>query len=83
MLGSIGRTAVASHESRNKRPSSSGVNLKRRRADCGGAVVAARSKFDAAIHDPEVEPMDEAAIATLLTKVPHARARLSAMAMTR
>jgi hypothetical protein len=41
VLGSIGRTAVASHESRNKRPSSSGVNLKRRRADCGGAVVGA------------------------------------------
>ena len=41
----------------------------------GGAVVAARSKFDAAIRDPEIEPMDETAIATLLTKVTHARPR--------
>lgn len=41
----------------------------------GGAVVGARSKFDAAIHDPEIEPMDQAAIATLLTKVAHARPR--------
>jgi len=41
----------------------------------GGAVVAAGAKFDLAIHDAEIEPMDEAAIATLLTKVAHARPR--------
>ena|SRR5262245_26586124 len=41
----------------------------------GGALIAARSKFDPAIHDPEIEPVDEAAIATLLTKVTHARPR--------
>jgi hypothetical protein len=36
----------------------------------GGTVVAARSKFDPAVEDTEIEPMDEAAIATLLTKGP-------------
>jgi hypothetical protein len=41
----------------------------------GGAVVAAGAKFDPAVHDAEIEPMDEAAIATLLTKVAHARPR--------
>jgi hypothetical protein len=38
----------------------------------GGAVVSARSEFHPAVHDPEIEPMDEPAIATLLTKVAHA-----------
>ena len=54
---------------------SSGVNLNLRRAAAVARSAAARSKFDAAIRDPEIEPMDEAAIAVLLTKVPHARPR--------
>jgi hypothetical protein len=54
---------------------SSGVNLKLRRAAAVARSFAARSKFDPAIDDPEIESMDEAAIATLLTKVAHARPR--------
>jgi hypothetical protein len=60
-------------ECRNKRPSFIRREFEAAACGGGGAVVAARSKFDAAIHDPEIEPMDEAAIATLLTKVSHAR----------
>jgi hypothetical protein len=41
----------------------------------GGAVVAARAEFDAAVGDAEIEPMDEAAVAALLAKIAHARAR--------
>jgi hypothetical protein len=41
----------------------------------GGAVVAPGAKFDMAVHDPEIEPMDEAAVAALLAKILHARPR--------
>jgi hypothetical protein len=41
----------------------------------GGAVVASGAEFDAAINDAEIEPMDEAAVAALLAKIAHARAR--------
>jgi hypothetical protein len=33
-----------------------------------GAVVAPGAKFDPAVHDPEIKPMDEAAVAALLAK---------------
>ena len=75
MLGSTGRTAGASYKRRNKRPSFIRRESEPPPRGGGGAVVAARSEFDPAIHDPEIEPVDEAAIATLLTKVPHARPR--------
>src|SRR5207344_1133571 len=35
----------------------------------GRTVVPPRSEFDLAIHDPEIEPVDEPAIAALLAKV--------------
>jgi hypothetical protein len=41
----------------------------------GGPVVAAGAKFDAAVDDAEIEPVDEAAVAALLAKIAHARAR--------
>src|SRR5262245_48746167 len=41
----------------------------------GGAVVPPSAEFDAALDDPEIEAMDEAAIAALLAKIPQARPR--------
>src|SRR4051812_21383607 len=35
----------------------------------GRTVVPPRSEFDLAIHDPEIEPVDEPAIAALLAKI--------------
>ena len=54
---------------------SSDVNLKLRRA---AAVARSSRRVRNSMrpsHDAEIEPMDEAAIATLLTKVAHARPR--------
>lgn len=59
----------------NKRPSFIRRESEAAAGGGGGADVAARSKFDSAVYDAEIEPMDEAAIATLLTKVAHARPR--------
>jgi len=58
---------------RNRRPSFIRREPEAAPGGGGGAVVATRAKFDPALHDAEIEPMDEAAIAALLTKVPHAR----------
>src|SRR5262245_6569188 len=74
-LGSIGRTAGASYKRQNKRPSLIPREFEAAPRGGGGAVVAAGAKFDAPVDDAEVEPVDEAAIATLLTKVAHARPR--------
>jgi hypothetical protein len=41
----------------------------------GGAVVPPGAEFDASIDDPEIEAMDEAAVAALLAKIPQARPR--------
>jgi hypothetical protein len=41
----------------------------------GRALVTPRSKFDATVYDAEIEPVDEAAIAALLAKIPQARPR--------
>jgi hypothetical protein len=64
----------AGYKRRNKRPSFIRDEFEAAPGG-GGAVVAARSEFDPAIDDPEIEPVDEAAIAALLTKIPHARPR--------
>jgi hypothetical protein len=61
------------HECRNQRPSFTRRKFEAAAGCGGGAVVAAGLKFDPAVHDAEIEPMDEAAIAALLTKVAHAR----------
>lgn len=45
------------------------------------SVVPAGAEFDAAVDEVEIEPVDEAAAAALLAKIP--RPRLFAMAMTR
>src|SRR5262245_58923769 len=41
----------------------------------GSAVVPPGAEFDAAVDDPEIEAMDEAAVAALLAKIPQARPR--------
>jgi len=35
----------------------------------GRSIVPPRSEFDLAIHDPEIEAMDEPAVAALLAKI--------------
>lgn len=49
--------------------------LERSARGSGGAVVSPCSKFDPAVHDSEIQPMDEAAVAALLAKVLHPRPR--------
>lgn len=73
--GLIWSTAGASRACRNQRPSFLQREFEAAPRGGGGAVVAAGAKFDPAVDDAEIEPMDEAAIATLLTKVAHARPR--------
>jgi hypothetical protein len=41
----------------------------------GGAVVPPGAEFDAPVDDPEIEAMDETAVAALLAKIPQARPR--------
>ena len=69
VLGLIWRTAGAGHDCQNQRPSFLRRKFEAAAGGGGGAVVSARSKFDPAIDDPEIEPMDEAAIATRSRKL--------------
>jgi hypothetical protein len=64
-----GRTADAGHECQNKRPSFIRREFEAAPGGGGGAVVATGAEFDAAVDNAKIGPMDEAAIATLLTKV--------------
>ena len=71
-----GRPAgAAGHEYRNNQPSLIRREFEAAPGGGGGAVIATGAKFDAAVDNAEIEPMDETAIATLLTKVAHARPR--------
>src|SRR5262245_5032861 len=58
-----------------QRPSLVRRELERAARGGGGALVAPRSKFHPAVHDPEIQPVDQPAIAALLAKILHPRPR--------